>query len=78
MADQQAQRTPVGLAGKGKRVAGIFAFMIGASILLDTRAFWLGLPIIIVGVITLVRGLLDLRARETVGSVVPNVTESRP
>lgn len=78
MADQRAQPLPAAVMGKGKRVVGMFAFMIGASLILDTGAVWLGLPIIAVGLALLVWGLLDLRSREMVSSAVPDVTESRP
>jgi hypothetical protein len=49
------------LAGKGKRVGGVFLFMIGAGIILDTHAMWLGLPVLLIGAALFVRGMREAR-----------------
>ena len=50
---------PPELVGKGKRVAGVFVFMIGASIILDTHALWMGLPMLAVGAALFAWGMAD-------------------
>jgi uncharacterized membrane protein len=52
------------LAGKGKRVFGVFAILLGASLVLDTHALQLGLPVLVAGVMAFVWGMLESRARE--------------
>ena len=58
-----ADGLPPELAGKGKRVGGVFVFMIGASITLDTHALWIGVPILAIGAALFAWGMAE--ARET-------------
>ncbi|MFQ5666039.1 MAG: hypothetical protein ACE5I7_06360 [Candidatus Binatia bacterium] len=44
-----ASPVPAALAGKAKRVGGTFVLMIGAGIMLDTHAVWVGVPLMVVG-----------------------------
>jgi hypothetical protein len=70
---------PPALAGKGKRVAGVFASMIGASIILDTHLTWLGLPILAVGVALFAWGIAEARAPEPLAAPHSDATtEMRP
>ena len=70
---------PAQLAGKGKRVAGVFALMIGASIILDTHLTWFGLPILAVGAALFVWGIAGGRAPEPLAAPQGNATtEMRP
>ncbi len=59
-----AEGPPPELAGKGKRVGGVFAFMIGASIILDTHAFWVGVPTLAFGAVLFGWGMAAARAPE--------------
>jgi predicted tellurium resistance membrane protein TerC len=62
MADTRAPELP----GKGKRVAGVFLFMIGASIVLDTHALWLGMPTLACGAAVFAWGVAETRTTEPV------------
>jgi hypothetical protein len=64
--------------GKGKRVVGTFVLMIGAGIILDARAVWLGLPLMAGGGAALLWGLIDLRMRTPVHAPLGETTETRP
>lgn len=55
---------PPELAGKGKRVAGVFVFMIGASLILDTHALWIGMPTLAVGAVLFAWGMAEARLSE--------------
>lgn len=67
------------LAGKGKRVAGVFVFMIGASIILDTHALWIGMPTLLFGAGLFAWGLAEARPAEPL-AVPPHdaTTETQP
>ena len=56
--------SPPELVGKGKRVAGVFVFMIGASIILDTHALWLGMPTLAFGAALFAWGIAETRTPE--------------
>ena len=47
--------------GKVKRVFGIFVFMIGAGIILDSSALWVGAILMSVGFVLLGWGLVEAR-----------------
>jgi hypothetical protein len=72
-----ADRLPPELTGKGKRVAGVFVFMIGASIILDTHAVWVGLPILTVGLILFGWGMVAARTAEPLAAPQPGTIEER-
>ena len=65
---------PPELAGKGKRVAGVFVFMIGASIILDTHALWTGLPMLAVGALLFGWGMADARTIQPLRAAQPEAT----
>ena len=65
---------PPELAGKGKRVAGVFAFMIGASIVLDTHTLWMGLPTLAVGAMLFGWGMAEARTVEPLGAPPPDAS----
>lgn len=65
---------PPGLVGKGKRVAGVFALMIGASVILDTHLTWVGLPILAVGAALFAWGIAEARAPEPLATQHSNAT----
>jgi hypothetical protein len=65
---------PPDLAGKGKRVAGVFISMIGASIILDTHCMWLGLPMLAVGTVLFAWGMTATRLSEPLAAPPGNVT----
>ncbi len=65
---------PGDLAGKGKRVVGVFVFMIGASVILDTHLMWLGLPLLAVGTALLGWGMIATRLTEPLAAPRGNVT----
>jgi hypothetical protein len=73
-------RTPVSdavppeLAGKGRRVAGVFVFMMGASIILDTHALWMGLPTLAVGAVLFAWGMANGRTVEPFAAAQPSTT----
>ena len=69
-----ADAVPPDLAGKGKRVAGVFAFMIGASIILDTHAVWIGLPTLMIGSVLFGWGLAEARTIEPLAAPQPDAT----
>ena len=77
-----ADALPPELVGKWKRVAGVFVFMIGASIILDTHAAWVGVPLLAVGAALVARGLAEAREGRTaeplVGQARDTTTEVRP
>ena len=74
-----ADGLPPELAGKGKRVAGVFLFMIGASIILDTHVMWLGLPILAVGAALFAWGIAEARAPQPLAAPRSSATtEIRP
>ena len=52
------------LVGKGKRVAGVFVFMIGASLVLDTHALWIGVPALAFGAALFVWGAAAIHTAE--------------
>ena len=66
--------TPPELVGKGKRVAGVFASMIGASVILDTHLMWVGLPILAAGVALFAWGIAEARAHEPLATPNGNAT----
>lgn len=51
------------LAGKAKRVAGVFVFMIGAGFILDRHAVWAGAVAMVIGAAAFVWGMLEAQAR---------------
>ena len=70
---------PPELAGKGKLVAGVFVFMIGASLILDTHALWIGMPTLAVGAALFGWGMAEARMSEPL--TVPGhdvTTETHP
>ena len=70
---------PPELAGKGKRVAGVFVLMIGASVILDTHLTWVGLPILAVGATLFAWGIAAARTPEPLAAAHGNATtEMRP
>lgn len=74
-----AEGPPPELAGKGKRVGGVFVFMIGASIILDTHALWIGLPMLAIGAALLVWGMAEAREPEPHAAPVHDATpETQP
>ena len=52
------------LTGKAKRVVGVFVFMAGAGIVLDSPAIWVGAAIMLGGVAAFLWGIADTRVRE--------------
>ncbi len=52
------------LTGKAKRVVGVFVFMSGAGIVLDSRAIWVGAAIMLAGVAAFLWGIVHTRVRE--------------
>ena len=74
-----ADSAPLVLAGKGKRVAGVFVLMIGASVILDTHLTWVGLPILAVGAALFAWGIAAARAPQPLAAPHSNATtEMRP
>ena len=69
-----ADTLPPELTGKGKRVAGVFIFMIGASIILDTHAFWMGVPTIVAAVVLFASGMAEARVVEPLRAPQPDAT----
>jgi len=57
--------SPPELRGKAQRVIGFFVFMIGAGLLLETRAAWAGTSVALLGVGLFVWGVLETRPRAT-------------
>jgi hypothetical protein len=55
---------PTALLGKGKRVMGTFAVMLGAGMILDAQALWIGAPLMLAGALLLAWGGLEIRAAE--------------
>jgi phosphatidylglycerophosphate synthase len=55
--------SPPPLSGTAKRVAGVFGLMLGAGLILDTEADWLGTIVLCLAASLFVAGLLDLRLR---------------
>ena len=53
------------LAGKAKRVLGFFVAMLGAGIVLDSPAAWIGAVIMLAGVAFFVWGAAEARQRAT-------------
>ena len=51
-----ADRLPEQVAGKAWRVLGVFMYMLGAGVLLESHARWLGTVILLSGVATLAWG----------------------
>jgi hypothetical protein len=51
------------LAGKGKRVAGVFVLMIGAGAIVDRHALWTGIVVMLLGAAAFVWGMLAARSR---------------
>jgi hypothetical protein len=56
------------LLGKGKRVVGTFAAMIGAGMILDAQALWIGAPVMVLGALLLAWGGLEMRTMEAEAS----------
>jgi len=54
------------LAGKAKRVVGIFVLMVGAGIVLDSSATWAGTVIMLIGMAFFVWGVAEAWPRATV------------
>ena len=54
------------LAGKAKRVVGIFVLMAGAGIVLDSSAGWAGTVIMLIGIAFFIWGVAEARPRATV------------
>ena len=52
------------LADRAKRVVGVFVFMVGAGIVLDSGARWIGTAIMVVGVTAFIWGIAAPRLRE--------------
>jgi len=50
--------------GKQRRVLGVFVLMLGAGIVLETSARWLGALVLLSGAAALAWGTLDPRLRE--------------
>lgn len=69
-----ADPLPPELAGKGKRVAGVFVFMIGASIILDTHALSIGVPLMAAGVVLFGRGMVEARTHDPLVASAHDVT----
>jgi hypothetical protein len=61
-------------AGKGKRVAGVFVFMIGASVILDTHLLWFGLPILAIGAAVFAWGVAEARVPQPLAAPHSNAT----
>jgi hypothetical protein len=59
------------MLGKGKRVVGTFAVILGAGMILDAQALWLGAPVMGLGVLLLVWGGLEMRSAESDASHAP-------
>jgi hypothetical protein len=53
------------LAGKAKRVVGIFVLMVGAGIVLDSSAGWAGTVIVLIGMAFFIRGVAEAWPRAT-------------
>ncbi len=69
-----ADKSQPGLVGQGKRVAGVFAFMIGASVILDAHALWLGMPAIAFGAVLFGWGVAETRTPEPFSAAQHDVT----
>jgi hypothetical protein len=72
------------LAGKAKRVTGVFLFMLGAGGILDCQALWLGAAVMFVGAAVFTWGLIDAQpgmlqtAQQPVADSQPRATASTP
>lgn len=67
---------PNELAGKAKRVLGMFITMLGSGIILESSAFWAGTLLTLAGLATFVWGLAE--ARPAVPMVVPRDEDGAP
>ena len=47
---------PVELAGKAQRVLGVFLYMVGAGLMLECAAYWIGSLLLLIGVGVFARG----------------------
>ena len=64
------------LASKARRVAGTFVLMIGAGLILDIRALWIGAPIMAVGAALFAWGFVVPRPHEGVAARLGETEES--
>jgi hypothetical protein len=69
-----ADALPLALVGKGKRVAGVFVFMIGASIILDTHTLWVGALLLGAGAVLFAWGMVEARRSEPAPSPAGDAT----
>ncbi len=53
------------LAGKAKRVAGFFVFMVGSGIILDSTASWVGGLLMLVGAVVFIWGVAEAGSRSS-------------
>lgn len=60
---------PNELAGKAKRVLGMFITMLGSGVILESPAFWAGTLLTLAGLATFIWGLAE--ARPAMPIVVP-------
>ena len=67
----------VALAGKAQRVTGTFVLMIGAGIILDAHVTWLGLPLLLLGIVLFAWGMSAARAAEPAVVGVEDTAETR-
>jgi len=66
------------LARKAKRAIGTFLLLLGAGLILDARAVWLGVPLALLGAALFGWGVVELRPRTTEHAGIEQPTESRP
>jgi hypothetical protein len=57
---------PPSNTGKEKRVIGVFVFMLGAGLFLETRLAWLGTLVMLCGAAVFLWGLIAARALNSV------------
>ncbi len=55
------------LAGKAKRVAGFFVFMVGSGIVLDSADTWIGGLLMLVGAVAFIWGVVEAGSRSPLG-----------
>jgi len=65
------------LTGKERRVLGVFILMVGAGIILDSDAVWLGTLGVLAGAALLVWGMIAARPHEAASPAAP-LAESPP
>jgi hypothetical protein len=71
-----ADATAMALAGKGKRVIGVFTLMIGAGLILESAAVWVGGLIALTGTLVFVWGIIEAHAGASATAAARETVES--